>query len=106
MKLKEIAEKLYRNAISVKRVLCSKKGYVEYIEKETELFGRNHFYALFTHNGVLIGTCDYEAGVDRFREFSEMRDFLLNDRQVYDPIANTITECLADILQNKEKNND
>lgn len=98
-----IAIPLYRNATSVKRVLCSKKGYVEYIEKETELFGRSHCYALFTHEGVLIGTCDYEAGVDRFREFSEMRDFLLNDRQVYDPATNTISECLSDYLRNKEE---
>lgn len=86
---------LYKHATSIRRVLCSKKGYVEYIEKESKLFGKSHCYALFNHDGVLIGTCDFESGVDRFREFSEMRDFLLGDRQVYDPKTNAITECLG-----------
>lgn len=85
---------LYRNATKVHRVLCSKKGYVEYIQKETELFGKSHCYALFTHSRILVGTCDYESGIDRFREFSEMRDFLLNDKSVFDEKTGTITEEL------------
>lgn len=85
---------LYRNAVSVRRALCSKKGYVEYIQKETELFGKSSCYALFTHSGVLVGTCGYEAGIDRFREFSEMRDFLLNERIKFNETTGIITECL------------
>ena len=90
---------LYRNAVSVRRVLCSKRGYVEYIQKESELFGKSHCYALFTHTGTLVGTCDYEAGVDRFGEFSEMRDVLLSDRIELDEATGTITECLTDYLK-------
>lgn len=86
---------LYRNAVRVRRVLCSKKGYVEYIEKEMELFGKSSCYAMFTHARVLIGTCGYETGVDRFREFSEMRDFLLNDRSEFNEETGVITERLA-----------
>lgn len=87
---------LYRDAVSVRRVLCSKKGYVEYIQKERELFGKSSCYALFTHSGVLVGTCGYETGIDRFREFSEMRDFLLNERIKFNEKTGTITECLDD----------
>ena len=90
--MKEIC--LYRNAVSVRRVLCSKRGYIEYIQKESELFGKSHCYALFTHSGTLVGTCDYEAGVDRFREFSEMRNVLLSDRIEFNETTGAITEYL------------
>lgn len=88
---------LYKNAVRVRRVLCSKKGFVEYIEKEAPHFGfgASRFYALFTHSRSLVGTCGYEAGVDRFREFSEMRDFLLSDKSEFDEKTGVITERLA-----------
>ena len=86
---------LYRNTVSVRRVLCSKKGYVEYIEKEVPHFGTSRFYALFTQNRVLIGTCGYQSGVDRFEQFSDMRDFLLSDRSTFDEKTGAITEPLA-----------
>lgn len=86
---------LYTNAVRIRRVLCSKKGFVEYIEKEVPYFGTSHFYALFAHSRTLIGTCGYESGKDRFREFSEMRDFLLNDRTEFDEKTGAITELLA-----------
>ena len=86
---------LYRNAVKVSRVLCSKKGYIEYIQKESELFGQSYCYALFTHTGVLIGTCGYETGVDRFGEFSEMSDFLLNDKYIFNEKTGAIKYELA-----------
>lgn len=104
---------LYRNAANVTRVVCSPKGYVEYIQKESEMFGRSGCYALFTHNGTLIGTCGYEAGVDRFREFSEMSNFLLNDYSKFDEKTGAIIErldfldeVLADAKKKSELVND
>lgn len=86
---------LYRNAVRVRRVLCSKKGFVEYIEKDVPYFGTSSFYALFTHARTLIGTCGYESGKDRFCEFSEMREFLLNDNYEFDEKTGAIIQQLA-----------
>ena len=88
---------LYSNA-EVKRVFCSKKGYIEYIQKPSVFDDRLHgFYALFTHEKQLIGTCMYQSRIDRFCEYSEMTDFLLNDRITYDPKTNTLIYQLGGI---------
>lgn len=85
-----LTEKIHENA-KIKRVMCSKKGYIEYIQKNSRTCG---FYALFTHKKQLIGTCMYQSGIDRFCEYSEMTHFLLTDRITHDPKTNTLTYLL------------
>lgn len=90
---------LYSNA-KVKRVFCSKKGYIEYIEKPSNWGDRlRGFYALFTHEKQLIGTCMYQSGIDRFCEYSEMTHFLISDNITYKPETNTIIYQLGGIRQ-------